>query len=102
MIIDLKKSGQQNLYLDANALLTPSAKDAIRNHGINLIYGDKMAQQSVPANVACSATSEPCVQSAEKPVTAAKSNLDDKEIATLVDMIMDVLRERGLLEQLLK
>jgi ethanolamine utilization protein EutQ len=78
-IAQLKADNTKFFPIDENTLITPSAKDAARNEGITFVYGEQKHEET---------------QGTQK----SQKSCDKQAI---VDAVIKVLRERGLLDEII-
>ncbi len=86
MILELKRKGQTELLIDNQTLLTPSAQDAIREYSVTLV-------NATARNVAQAPSACPCAND--------MSTGEVAEQAEIVEMVMKLLEEKGLLKDIL-
>lgn len=83
----LAKQGQKTLCIDANAILTPSAKDAVRAAGMEISEG-KSACESAPCETAACETVSPEAAASE----AASCEVTSVEDEISGDLVYSALK----------
>ncbi len=83
------KGDEKTLYMDSTMLLTPGAKDILRNRGVAIVYGSRpVAEETAP--VSC-----PTEVHGTQEVQETPENPENQEgsMASLVETIVGLLRK---------
>lgn len=89
IVSDFALKGEKIFLIDDNTLITPSARDLARNKGISFVHKDEAHEMP-----SCSVTGGSC---SCKTSGEAATNVDE-----IVERVIEILAEKGLLEEILK
>ena len=102
-----KASGQKVLYIDNNTIVTPAAKDAAREAGIEIVMGTPQSDTEVDASAGevCDTCRAPesacqscCNASSSAPEAAPTPGSDSSNIdLDVVYKVLSILKDKGLL-----
>ncbi len=93
---DMKKEGKTTLVIDGNTIITPLARDYARTMDIAII--DENGEQTL----SCRATSAAAGAVQTDGARATCDKPMSKQVEIIVEAVMNVLKEKGLLDKILR
>ncbi|MBI9090849.1 MAG: hypothetical protein JEZ12_16660 [Desulfobacterium sp.] len=85
------KEGDKTLYMDSTMILTPGAKDILRNRGVAIVYGSRPGAEDT-ASVSCPTEVPGTQETQETQETPENPDNQEKSMASLVETIVGLLR----------